>query len=135
MACHQCSVDLHAAQYLPYRGIGLEGSAPVATPGVMGTRHFCIDDDRFPLVAGQGFCQDAGKHTFPRSPGCPRRGDPSFPLSSTVDISDTPQMFWPAFTGYAIRERNFEHAAFFLWKHAAYGIYISVPAEYLVSNL
>ena len=62
-------------------------------------------------------------------------GDPSFPLSSTVDISDTPQMFWPAFTGYAIRERNFEHAAFFLWKHAAYGIYISVPAEYLVSNL
>ena len=25
---------------------------------------FRIDDDRFPLVAGQGFCQNAGKHTF-----------------------------------------------------------------------
>ena len=63
MACHQRGVDLHAAQYLSYGGVGLNDL--LRQPDrEHGDTDFRIDDDRFPLVAGQGFCQDAGKHTF-----------------------------------------------------------------------
>ena len=40
------------------------GIPPLGKGASYGNTDFRIDDDRFPLVAGQGFCQDAGKHTF-----------------------------------------------------------------------
>lgn len=63
MPCHQRGIDFHAAQYLPYRGIGLNDLLRQPHRKHRNT-DFRIDDDRFPLVAGQGFCQNAGKHTF-----------------------------------------------------------------------
>lgn len=74
MACHQCGVDLHAAQDLPHRGVGLDDllRQPDREHGDADLR---VDDDGFPLVAGQGFCQDAGKHAFPAPRAAPDSND------------------------------------------------------------
>ena len=74
MACHQRGVDFYAAQDLPHRGVGLDDllRQPDREHGDADLR---VDDDGFPLVAGQGFCQDAGKHTFPAPRAAPDSND------------------------------------------------------------
>ena len=74
MACHQRSVDLYAAEDLAYRGVSLYNllRQPDREHWDADLR---IDDDGFALIAGQGLCQNAGKHGFPAPRTAPDGND------------------------------------------------------------